>query len=263
MKPALLDLPVHPTMRHPLTGQPVRALYVDRHGRARWPMMGGAPDDPPAGGGSGTGGEGGGAGGQGGQGGDGGRGGSGRDSGDAGGDLGYPKDTPLTEMTTEQREAYWTHQARRHETRFKGLSSAVGGKTAEQIKADYDELERLRQSSRSDAENAVEEAKKSARSEAESEWMPKLVRTALDGRLTHMKQDERDDLIDTLDLSKFVLNGELDTEKLDKFAQRHTQPGTGTTRRWPDTGQGNRGGGSKPSGVSAGADMFAESRKKK
>src|SRR5690349_19240148 len=31
--------------------------------------------------------------------------------------TGFPADTPLTEMTVEQREAYWKHQARKHESR--------------------------------------------------------------------------------------------------------------------------------------------------
>ncbi len=41
------DLPVHPTMRHPHTGEPLRAIYRTKRGRLVWPQMGGSPDDPP------------------------------------------------------------------------------------------------------------------------------------------------------------------------------------------------------------------------
>jgi len=240
-------LPVHPTKRHPLTGQPLQAVYVDKNGRARWPILGGAPDDPPK-----------------------------NDppkpeppkndppkpeppKNDP--DLGFPKDTPVAEMTWEQQAAYHRYHSRKHEQRSKDLRGVIGDKSPDELKSDMDELEELRKTKRTDAENAVEDAKRIARAEADAEWSTKLVRTALEGRLAHLQDEERDDLIDTVDLSKFLDNGDLDTEKVDRFVKRHTQPGTGTTRRWPDTGQGNRHS-SKPSGVAAGQEMFVEGRKK-
>jgi hypothetical protein len=42
-KPQLADvtpLPVHPTMRHPLTGAPIQAIGVGRNGRPMWPVIG-------------------------------------------------------------------------------------------------------------------------------------------------------------------------------------------------------------------------------
>jgi len=44
-KPQLADvepLPVHATRRHPLTGEPIRALGTTRNGRLMWPVMGGS-----------------------------------------------------------------------------------------------------------------------------------------------------------------------------------------------------------------------------
>lgn len=49
------DLPLHPTLTHPKTGLPLRALGVRRDGRAIWPVLGASPDD----GGSDSGGSGG------------------------------------------------------------------------------------------------------------------------------------------------------------------------------------------------------------
>lgn len=39
------DLPVHPTMRHPHTGLPLRALGFTKRGQAIWPVMGASEDD--------------------------------------------------------------------------------------------------------------------------------------------------------------------------------------------------------------------------
>lgn len=44
-KPQLAEvapLPVHPTVRHPLTGEPIRAIGKTRNGRLIWPVMGGS-----------------------------------------------------------------------------------------------------------------------------------------------------------------------------------------------------------------------------
>lgn len=40
-------LPTHPHLRHPLTGEPLRAVGFSRRGPI-WPILGAAPDDPPA-----------------------------------------------------------------------------------------------------------------------------------------------------------------------------------------------------------------------
>ena len=37
-------LPIHPTMRHPLTGQPIQAVWVNPAGRAFWPVIGASED---------------------------------------------------------------------------------------------------------------------------------------------------------------------------------------------------------------------------
>jgi hypothetical protein len=41
------DLPTHPTLLHPRTGQPLRALGVRRNGQAIWPVIGGDGTEPP------------------------------------------------------------------------------------------------------------------------------------------------------------------------------------------------------------------------
>jgi hypothetical protein len=43
------DLPVHPTKRHPRTGEPLQAVGFTRRGRVMWPVLGASPDDGGAG----------------------------------------------------------------------------------------------------------------------------------------------------------------------------------------------------------------------
>lgn len=45
----MTHLPTHPHLRHPRTGDPLRAIYRTRSGRLVWPQMGASPDDPAAG----------------------------------------------------------------------------------------------------------------------------------------------------------------------------------------------------------------------
>jgi hypothetical protein len=39
------DLPVHPTKRHPRTGEPLQAVGFTRRGQVMWPVLGASPDD--------------------------------------------------------------------------------------------------------------------------------------------------------------------------------------------------------------------------
>jgi hypothetical protein len=121
-------LPIHPFLRHPHTGEPLRAIAVV-NGRPVWPVMGASPDDNNninngTGNGTGNGGNAGnGTGSQGTGANDGGNAG-GHATGAGGGtgtgarsdtDRGFPEGTPLEQMTVEQREAYWRFYARKHE----------------------------------------------------------------------------------------------------------------------------------------------------
>lgn len=113
-------LPTHPALRHPHTGEPLRAVGV-LNGRPIWPVIGAAEDDNNSGGTGNAGGAGGtGQGSSGAAGGAGGSGGAGEgantgDKPDAGTDRGYPDNTPIERMTDAQQAAYWKFHARKHE----------------------------------------------------------------------------------------------------------------------------------------------------
>lgn len=241
-----------------------RAMY------GGWTMTQGTPEGGTAGsgggaGGSGDGNSGGDGSGSGGQQNSGGTGSQSPATGDQGGnsggsgqsDKGFPADTPVAEMTLEQQIAYHKHQSRRHEQRATAYYQAVGGKSADEIKQ---EMEAARVAKLTADEKAVEEAKRAAREETTREYGPKSVRAAFNLLLGDMPEQDRDDEIGLLDLSKFLTaDGEVDTDKVRNHASKIAPAGKDNGQR--DYGQGRRNGQQK-SGVSAGADMFAASRNK-
>lgn len=177
-------------------------------------------------------------------------------------DKGYPENTPVADMKPEEQAAYWRAQSRKHEDRYKSWSDTLGGKTADQIKTELDELGTLRTAQLTDAEKAVEQAKKDARAEAAAEFAPKLASVALNAALAHVKDEDRQALLEPLDLSKFIsTNGDVDTAKVAAFASKVAPSDTGTGKRQLDFGGGRRDS-HEASGVGAGAELFAARRKK-
>lgn len=230
-----------PTLAAFAAGQTIAPLWVSPTGRAFYPIAGGAPDPDPAAPADPA----------------------DPDPADDKSGKGFPENTPVREMTVDQRAAYYEHQSRRHEDRNKELLKITGGKYGDDLRALLDEREKLVDAQRTDSERAVEDAKKATREATLREVGPKSVRTSFDLLLSDMDEQERNDAIDLLDLSKFLTEtGEVDTAKVRKFASTITAPADkdkGTQRQ--DYGAGRRGHQAK-SGVSAGADLYAAGRKK-
>lgn len=166
-------------------------------------------------------------------------------------DKGFPADTPLSEMTAEQREAYWKDKARKHENTVRA-------------RADYDKLaakaEKWDQYERDqvpEQERAIEDAeargRQAAETEAAAKYAPLIVRATFEGLLAgNHSQDEINEALEPLDLSRFLKDDlAVDTEKVKNFANRIT----GTRQTWPGTGNGN--GGEVPSRMS-GADIASK-----
>lgn len=243
-----LNLPIHPSKRHPLTGKPLQAVWVRPDGRVMWPVIGGAPDPepaptppaptppaptppapaptPPA------------------------------PAPEPDKDLGFPKDTPVAQMKPEQQAAYWQHQARKHEDRNKEWQTVAGGKTAAEVKKDLEAAAALAREKLSDHEKAVEDAKTAGRSEAVNEYGPKAVKAALKILLGDMPEAEQEAEIDLLDLSKFITDGEVDTAKVRRAAEKIAPAGKGGDRL-RNYGAGDRRT-DKTSGVAAGRSLYEE-----
>ena len=156
--------------------------------------------------------------------------------------TGFPADTPLTEMTVEQREAYWKHQARKHESRANARSDY------DTVKAERDQL---KQASETDTEKAVREAREAAKAEARTEVASDTVKAMLRMglRARGVTDDDLDEVVATINLSAHADDkGVVDDEKVLRTINRLA--GTAGSSAGPDTGQGRRGKGeSRPSSV--------------
>lgn len=174
------------------------------------------------------------------------------------GDNGFPADTPISEMTGEQRENYWKHQARKHEATVKA-------------RGDYDDLkakaakhDALERELMSDKDKAVAEAKDSARAEAFAAVTPRLVaaeiRAAAAGRI---EADRLAGLIAPLgDMAWFIKDGEVDTDKVSAFVNASAAPAAQQQKGPTAQGQGRRDSSTGPS-LASGRELYLAQNKKR
>lgn len=260
-------LPFHPTMRHPHTGAALQAIGLRANGRPIWPIMGASPDD--TGGQGGAGGQNAGAGGDNGGSGTGGNSGSGGQGGagatenavdDKGRDLGFPKDTPVAEMTDAQQAAYWRNQSRKHQGRFDSL---VGDRSFDDVKADLDAYAKVQREQQTPAEQALADAREAGRQEARTAERTASATAVFRGALEAggVTGDDLEELVSNFNVTNYVGDNGVDTTKITNFAKRFTTaPGTGSTDRRRDFGGGNRGSGSGQKQRGAGGKAEAEKR---
>ncbi|GAA3510010.1 hypothetical protein GCM10022234_00220 [Aeromicrobium panaciterrae] len=169
-------------------------------------------------------------------------------------DRGYPADTPVAEMTLEQQVAYHKYHSQKHEKRAKKL----GDVTLEKYAEDMAELERLRQATLSDSEKAIEAARTEGRQAAQAETNLKVIKAHVDAFLEARNVDRTtiSDTLEALNFEKFVKDGDVDTDKLHSVLTSLVPDAGKGGGRWPDTGQGKRGGTAKTKGVAAGRDLY-------
>jgi len=115
---------------------------------------------------------------------------------------GFPENTPVVEMTSEQQAAYWKFQSRKHENAFKSLGVKDPAELERLRQADQ-ELERIRAEQQTDTERAVSEAEKRGRTEAAQQFGQELVKAKFEaaaaGRVPNIAE-----LVEDLNLTKFL-----------------------------------------------------------
>jgi hypothetical protein len=207
-------------------------------------------------------------------------------------DRGYPQDTPLEQMTAEQREAYWRHHSRKWEKIAKDRNDY------DTLRAAAEELNTLKAANATDQEKAVAAARAAGYAEASGRAAVILVdahvRAGLSSRMT---PDRIEAFVGHLDHKHFLgADGvSVDAEKVAAFVNAVApppsgavtappgmtvvggvaypvaaqapaatapyaaplQPGTGLPRALPDLGQGSTTA-AKPSGLAAGKAIAAQ-----
>lgn len=224
-------LPIHPTLTHPHTGLPLQALFVsEKTGRVFWPILG--AEDPP--------------------------------EGDPPADPpeGHP-DVSLDEIKAELAELgltpgqlkgrlaasrKWEDRAKEKDPEFQSVKEKA---------AQYDAL---LASTQTDQERAVEQAKQEAKTAAQLEAGPRIVRAEFRAAAKGVLNDTQlNALLEDRDLTKYLTeSGDVDEAKVAKIIA-DTAP-NGTHQQAVPLGQGRTRTDVKPS-VANGREMYEAERK--
>lgn len=183
------------------------------------------------------------------------------------GEHGFPPATPLTEMTVDQREAYWRHQAKKHEQTWKSVIDR--NLTPDQVLEMQQKLEDVRREQMDDHEKALADARKEAAQETRKTLVPDLVRAKLEAAVARRDPSLTDDdvaaKVEFLDLTRFLTkNGEVDADKVSAWATANVavrdehHDDSGGRKKFPDMGGGKRG--PAPESAKARADRIARAR---
>lgn len=170
-----------------------------------------------------------------------------------GNDLGYPKDTPVAQMTDGQSAAYHRHQSQKHEGRYKNL---VGTRSFDDTKKALEEYDRIQKEQQTPAEQALtaarEEGQKAGLTAARTETASTVFRGALE--VGGLPPADIDELVANFNVAGYITDAGVETAKINAFAKRFTTPGTGTTRPPRDFGAGTRTGGAETRGAAGKAE---------
>lgn len=172
---------------------------------------------------------------------------------------GFPANTPLEQMTVEQRANYWQHYARTHEDRWK----ALGKITPEQLATLRDKATKhdaLELELGTTAEKAAAKAADEAKAAVRGELQPAVIQARLDAAAARAGVSEEDlaKAIEFVDTAKFLAaDGTVDTDKVKAFIgtiapakgnQQQQRKGPTVTGHGSGSGNGNGGGLSSLSG---------------
>ena len=178
-------------------------------------------------------------------------------------DLGFPQGVPLEQMTDAQQAAFWKHQSRGWEGRFKALPPNLD--ELQRKAADYDQL---RAATQTDQEKALEAARAEGRTQALRDAGKQIVDAHIAAATATILTDEqRTALLAPLDRGYFLAADgvSVDAAKISAFvaqlpapAATPTPPGTPPAPRL-DLGQGRPAPTGRPSSIELGRE---EARKR-
>lgn len=169
---------------------------------------------------------------------------------------GFPKDTPLVEMSDKEQAAYWKFHARQHESKAKSREDY------DQQKADAEKWRQAQKDQMTPDQKAIDAAKEEARLEERRKVAPRLVTAefkALAGK--DVPKDLLDGFLEDVDYTKYLdKNGDVDTEKVQKRVDV-LKPKQSTREQRRENHQGYRKN-EGTTGVANGRDLFASRTKK-
>lgn len=127
-------------------------------------------------------------------------------------DHGFPKDTPLVEMSTEQQLAYWKYHARQHEGVAKSRADY------DQQKADADAWRKYQEDNKAPDQKVVDQAAEKARLDERTKLAPRLVAAEFKALSAgEIPKELLDGFLEDVDYTKYLdANGDIDTTKVQK-----------------------------------------------
>lgn len=180
-----LSLPFHPTTN-------LQALGLNKHGAPIWPVMGGSEDAPPVPPAT-------------------------PPAAPVDSDKGFPADTPVADMTTDQQAAYYKFQNRQADNKL----HAFNGFTPQDVASMWSRLEELEGEKLNADQRALKDATttaaQQARAEAEAELLPKYQAAQLKSAAAQVIKDkvQLESFMAITDPAKFAgEDGEIDEDKV-------------------------------------------------
>lgn len=176
----------------------------------------------------------------------------------------FPANTPLEQMTVDQREQYWKHHSRQHEARVK----ALGNLTPEQVAEMREKAKRaddLEAANATEVEKREKAARETAKQEADAQYRPMLVRAAFERHVGDRLDDAAlTGILDDFNLSNFLKeDGTVDTAKVKARAEQ-IAPAKGTQQQTPvpkgPVVPGHNTGGAAPARPGDGARAYLEKK---
>jgi hypothetical protein len=128
----------------------------------------------------------------------------------------YQEGVPWRNLPPDQQLAYWMHRSRKHEDRNNAM------RDYDQLKADQAAYQQLLSTTQTERERDISNARRQGETEAMARANVMLVEAYVRSAAAARGVDDEavTDLIDTLDLSKFVANGVVDTARVYRQVNR-------------------------------------------
>lgn len=146
-------------------------------------------------------------------------------------EWGFPANTPVDDMTDPQAKEYWRQKAKKHEKGERALRRQAQedeGKTKPAPKdADAD----------ADEQKRIDDARAEGQLAGIRATLPTLIESAILAANPDIEEEDIEDIIDDLDLSKFVTrDGQIDRDRIKKLAEKHAAKTSSENGQAPGSG---------------------------
>lgn len=170
---------------------------------------------------------------------------------------GYPKDTPVVEMSDKEQAAYWKHHSRQHEAKAKSREDY------DQQKADAEKWRQAQKDQMTPDQKAIDAAKEEARLEERRKIAPRLVKAEFKAKAKNVDEELLEAFLEDLDHTKYLnADGDVDADKVKQRVEKLAPKGRQQQQQQRQNHQGYRKN-EGTTGVAGGRDLFASRNKNK